>query len=234
MGENQTKYEGEFEIPNLSDENELHEIAITFSVEKSKGDKLKQMMRTQGEPIIREKLGEYIRLLKEEFSQGLILPTKNTINTTNTQSINTPKSTVITQLPKNQNKSSITELKDVRIQDTFKCTKTELFTTFCDINKVKAFTQNSVSLYDCKKGGFFSLLSDNVTGRFLDIVPYDRMDMLWRFKSWPSDHYSSVSLLFYDDTDQTKLVIQQTGVPAQFYDNTKVCFKIFSIEILFL
>jgi activator of HSP90 ATPase len=117
----------------------------------------------------------------------------------------------------------MTELKNIQLQDLFKCTKVELFQVFCDMNKVKAFTQNSVSLYDCKKGGFFSLISDNVTGRFLDIVPYDRIDMLWRFKSWPSDHYSRVSLLFHDDSDQTKLIIQQTGVPAQFYDNTKVC-----------
>jgi activator of HSP90 ATPase len=181
------------------------------------------MMKKHGESLIREKLSEYIRLLKEEFSQGLILPTKNTINTTNTQSINTSKTIINPQLPTNINKSSMTELKNIQLQDLFKCTKVELFQVFCDMNKVKAFTQNSVSLYDCKKGGFFSLISDNVTGRFLDIVPYDRIDMLWRFKSWPSDHYSRVSLLFHDDSDQTKLIIQQTGVPAQFYDNTKVC-----------
>jgi len=181
------------------------------------------MMKKQGEPLIREKLAEYIRLLKEEFSQGLILPTKNTINTTNIQSIDTSKPVINTLLSTNQNKAKITELRDIKIQDTFKCTKVELFQAFCDMNKVKAFTQNSVSLYDCKKGGFFSLLSDNVTGRFLDIVPYDRIDMLWRFKSWPTDHYSHVSLFFHDDTDQTKLILQQTGVPVQFYDNTMVC-----------
>ena len=196
---------------------------MTFSVEKSKADKLKEFMRKEGQGIIREKLAEYLRLLKEEFSQGLILPTKNTITTTtNTQSVNTSKTYTAPTLLTNQNKSSAPELRDVKIQDTFKCTKVELFQAFCDLNKVKAFTQNSVTTYDCKKGGFFSLLSDNVTGRFLDIVPYDRVDMLWRFKSWPSDHYSHVSLMFSDDKDQTKLVIQQTGVPAQFYDNTKV------------
>jgi activator of HSP90 ATPase len=182
-------------------------------------------MRKQGEPIIREKLAQYIRSLKEEFSQGLILPTKNTVTTTNTQSTNISKPIPSIPLPTNQNKSSssVVETRDVKIQDTFKCTKVELFQAFCDLDKVKAFTHNSVSLYDCKKGGFFSLFSDNITGRFLDIVPHDRIDMLWRFKSWPSDHYSRVSITFHDDTDQTNLSIQQTGVPVQFYDNTMVC-----------
>ena len=184
-------------------------------------------MKKQGEPIIREKLAEYLRLLKEEFSQGLILPTKNTANTQSSSSTNTSKTIIntlpTTATPTNSNKSATVELKEVKIQDTFKCTKIELFRAFCDLNKVRAFTQNSVSLYDCRKGGFFSLFSDNITGRFLEIVPHDRIDMLWRFKSWPTDHYSRVSLLFQEEADQTKLVIQQTGVPAQFYDNTMVC-----------
>ncbi|CAF1144625.1 unnamed protein product [Adineta steineri] len=232
-GDNRTKYEGSFEIPNLSDENEIHEVTITFSVEKSKGDKLKEMMRKEGEPIVREKLAEYIRSLKEEFSQGLILPTKTNSNAPTTQSkssINTSNKIPITQLPTGQNNSGVVEVRDVKVQDTFKCTKVDLFKAFCDIDRVKAFTQNSVTRYDCKKGGFFSIFSDNITGRFVDIVPYERVDMLWRFKSWPSDHYSRVALLFQDDTDQTKLVIEQTGVPVQFYENTKDGWKRFYIN----
>jgi activator of HSP90 ATPase len=189
-------------------------------------------MRKQGQIIIREKLGDYIRLLKEEFSQGLILPTKTTPNTSKTV-INTPLPTI--PIKSSTTTTPTTELRDIKIQDTFKFTKVELFQIFCDLNKVKAFTQNSVTLYDCKKGGFFSLLSDNVTGRFLDIVPYDRIDMLWRFKSWPSDHYSRVSLTFHDETDQTKLIIEQKGVPLQFCENTKVCsYDIIIYQLLIL
>ncbi|CAF3960704.1 unnamed protein product, partial [Rotaria magnacalcarata] len=223
--ENPTKYEGSFDISNLSDENEIYEVNITFSLDKSKGEKLKGLMKSHGESIIRQKLIEYIRLLKEQFFQGLILPTINNTNTTDTKSvssINNSKTVINPQIPITEHKSPTVTFRDLKIHDKFNCTKIELFTTFCDINKVKAFTQNSVSQYDCRKGGFFSLFSDNITGRFLDIAPYDRIDMLWRFKSWPSDHYSDVSLLFHDDTDQTKILIQQTGVPSQFYDSTMV------------
>ncbi|CAM4821107.1 unnamed protein product [Rotaria magnacalcarata] len=223
--ENPTKYEGSLDISNLSDENEIYEVNITFSLDKSKGEKLKGLMKSHGESIIRQKLIEYIRLLKEQFFQGLILPTINNTNTTDTKSvssINNSKTVINPQIPITEHKSPTVTFRDLKIHDKFNCTKIELFTTFCDINKVKAFTQNSVSQYDCRKGGFFSLFSDNITGRFLDIVPYDRIDMLWRFKSWPTDHYSHVSLLFHDDTDQTKILIQQTGVPSQFYDSTMV------------
>jgi len=192
-------------------------------------------MIKDGEPKIREKLGEYVRLLKEEFSQGLILPTKNSTNTNTTKAIsssintNTPttlKSSSNTQSSTNQNstQSSSFVTQDLNLEDTFKCTRSELFQTFTDINMVRAFTQNSVSQYDSQQGGQFLLFGDNISGHFLDIIPYDRIDMLWRFKSWPKEHFSHVTLKFQDDIDQTKLIIQQTGVPAQFYDNTMVCF----------
>jgi activator of HSP90 ATPase len=194
-------------------------------------------MKQDGEPIIRQKLGEYVRLLKEEFSQGLILPTKNSTITNNTKtvpSLNTNTTATTTTPPatskssSNSNTQSSTtqssfQTRDLNIEDTFKCSRTELFQTFTDINMVRAFTHNSVSQYDCQQGGQFSLFGDNITGNFLDIIPYDRIDMLWRFKSWPKEHFSHVSLQFQDDTDQTKLIIQQTGVPVQFYDNTMVC-----------
>ncbi|CAF0797497.1 unnamed protein product [Rotaria sordida] len=243
-GENRTKYEGGFEIPNLSDENEVHELTITFSVEKSKGEKLKQLMIKQGEPIIREKLGEYIRLLKEEFSQGLILPTKNSSNinysktTTSSSSSSsmtnttttTPSSKPLSNTTPSSTKQSSYDTRDLTIEDTFKCSRPELFQTFTDINMVRAFTQNSVSKYDCQQDGQFSLFGDNITGNFLDIVPYDRIEMLWRFKSWPKEHYSHVTLQFQDNTDQTKLIVQQNGVPTQFYENTMEGWKRFYFE----
>jgi hypothetical protein len=202
-------------------------VTLTFSAEKSKGDKLKEMMRKDGQPIIRAKLAEYIRLLKEEFSEGLILPTKDSPNKSDQRSLATKMSKMnlapsISSLPTSEKKSEAIELREVKIQDRFQCSRTDLFRTFCDLERVKAFTKNSVSVYDCKQGGFFSIFSDNITGRFLKVTPYERLEMLWRFKSWPADHYSHVALTFHEETDRTKLVIQQTGVPSQYYDNTMV------------
>lgn len=71
------------------------------------------------------------------------------------------------------------------------------------------------------------MFSDNISGRFVDVVPYDRLEMLWRFKSWPSDHFSHVSIQFFEESDRTKLVIDQKAVPSQFYENTMVKKKTF-------
>ncbi|CAF4240812.1 unnamed protein product [Rotaria magnacalcarata] len=233
-GENRTKYEGGFEVPNLSDENEVHELTITFSVEKTKGEKLKELMIQKGESLIREKLGEYIRSLKEEFSQGLILPTKTSSTTNNSKITTNINVTATTSKPSSNSLPSTSktsfDTRELTLEDTFKCSRPELFQSFTDLNMVRAFTQNSVSKYECQQDGQFALFGDNITGTFLDIVPYDRIEMLWRFKSWPKEHFSHVSLQFQDGIDQTKIIVQQTGVPEQFYDNTMEGWKRFYFE----
>lgn len=208
-------------------------MTITFSTEKTKAEKLKELMKKTGEPIIREKLGEYVRRLKEEFSQGLILPTKTSQNTstnngqTSTTSKATAKPSTSTSVSSTNSTGSKTiETKELIVEDSFKCPRAELFQTFTDLNRVRAFTQNSVSQYECQQGGNFSLFGDNITGHFLEILPVERLEMLWRFKSWPKDHFSQVTMRFEEETDQTKLIIQQTGVPVQFYDNTMVRFSL--------
>ena len=67
-------------------------------------------MKEQGESLIREKLGEYVRRLKEEFSQGLILPTKNSSsNTSNTKTVSSliNTNTTTTSKPVSNTQSSI-------------------------------------------------------------------------------------------------------------------------------
>lgn len=208
----------------MSDENTADEVIVTFSADKNKGEKVRDFLRKEGEKAIRPKLAEYIRLLKEEFSQGLILPTKNSekTNSSTTNKTTTSPVSVPSVTPKAEPAKKTLELKDLQVQEYFICSKSEIFRTFCDFDRVKAFTQNSVSAYDCKKGGFFSLLSDNISGRFLNISPNDRLDLLWRFKSWPSEHFSFVSISFHDEIDRTKVIVNQTGVPVQFYENTIV------------
>ncbi|CAF0835784.1 unnamed protein product [Didymodactylos carnosus] len=237
--DNKTKYQGELEIPNLSDENSIDEVDISYSIEKeTKGQKFKELMITHGTPIIRHRLSEYVRLLKEQFSQGLILPTKDKIISSSIEKKPPPPSTQRVVSKSNSSTSSTTssssskilETKDLVIEDYFKCSRNELFQTFTDINRVKAFTQNSVQHYDCKQGGWFSLFGGNITGNFIDIIPYDTIEMLWRFKQWPEEHFSHVRLEFIDEKDQTKLVVRQNGVPAHFYDNTMEGWKRFYID----
>lgn len=74
---------GLIRIPNLSDENDIDEIDVSVTVNDDDrkaqpdiADALKEMVRKHGASILRSKCADYIRMLKTEFSGGVILPTK--------------------------------------------------------------------------------------------------------------------------------------------------------------
>lgn len=71
---------GDITIPNLSEENELDEIQITIgldAVSNDEAERLRKFMYNVGREDLRKQLGVYLKELREEFSKGLILPTKD-------------------------------------------------------------------------------------------------------------------------------------------------------------
>ena len=76
---------GIIRIPNLSDENDVDEIDVGVTIteddmkaEPDLSDSVKQMIRRVGTPLLRVKCEQYVKMLKNEFSGGVILPTKTT------------------------------------------------------------------------------------------------------------------------------------------------------------
>ena len=51
--------------------------------------------------------------------------------------------------------------------------------------------------------------------------------MNWRYKQWPSEHYSLVTIELNEKEDCTVLTLTQTGVPQNFVENTEEGWKRF-------
>lgn len=219
------KIEGKVEIPNLSEEHDPKDVDVTVTV-SSKGDKaesLKELMRTKGTQLIREKLETYIASLKKEFSQGMILPTKS-------DSINQVKSTGKSAINYKQtpmNGSSGDKASNVKVettsithQESFKCTAEELYRALTVQEMVQAFSRGPCVL-EVQKGGRFELFGGNVSGTFLELVPDKRICMQWRFGSWPKAHFSEVTIDIEQKADCTELTLTQEGVPQGEADRTR-------------
>ncbi|CAN8031256.1 hypothetical protein HPB47_020622 [Ixodes persulcatus] len=219
--------EGKVEIPNLSEEHDPTDVDITVTV-TTKGDaaeRLKELMRTKGEKLIRDQLETYISSLKKEFSQGMILPTK-------TDSINQTKSTGKSTLNYKQqpangvpavNKTECGDALDTTTlthEETFKCTAQELYRALTVKEMVQAFSQGPCVL-EPTKGGRFELYGGNVTGTFTDLVPDELISMRWRFSSWPQGHFSAVRLELVQKEDCTQLSLVQEHVPRAEADRTR-------------
>ncbi|CAD5124278.1 DgyrCDS12571 [Dimorphilus gyrociliatus] len=216
---------GKFDVLNLSDEyTDINDIDINVSIDDEKikdAWDVKEFMRHSGTVKVREQLAKYLQQLKEQYSEGLILPTKN--SSTNTSAKKT------TNEYKNEiNKPIVSSDSDVGIKipcqrvsstEFFKCEACELYSVLTDQGKSSMFTR-SKAILEAEKGGKFALFDGNVQGEFTDLVLNEKIVMKWRFQSWPDAHYSTVSIYLKQKDDGTELQLTQTGVPKEDYERT--------------
>uniref|UniRef100_A0A3P8TN70 AHA1, activator of heat shock protein ATPase homolog 1a n=1 Tax=Amphiprion percula TaxID=161767 RepID=A0A3P8TN70_AMPPE len=233
------KYRGTVDVSNLSDENDEDDLDISVSLCKDQpSTPLLDLMKRAGIKEVRRALGEYVRQLKSEFSQGMILPTtdgpkqpppetakKNQVKTNKTQISATTK---CTSSPSPKSSPSPAPCPtgvhiptcSFNLRETFQTSADELYRTFINQEFVQVFTR-SVAVVDGRRGGKFQLLDGSVSGEFTQLVPDQRIEMRWRFKTWPSEHYATVSLELQDRGDETELKMECHGVPAGEEDSTR-------------
>ncbi|PIK42889.1 putative activator of 90 kDa heat shock protein ATPase-like 1-like [Apostichopus japonicus] len=225
----ETKLSGKAEIPNLSDENDAEDVDVTITVKTNteEANKLKDMMRKDGIKLIKEKLGDYIDSLKVEFSRGMILPSsKSSENSPSHQVAKTVKDKMIL----NTNSANVKKISDMGIgvkidtkvltlQEEFKCSAEDLYEVFTDPQRVRAFTRGDVTM-ELEPGGKFVFFDGNVCGTYVKLERKKQIVQRWRFKSWPDEHYSTVTLEFEQKPDHTLLKLRQTEVPANDFERT--------------
>jgi activator of HSP90 ATPase len=62
-------------------------------------------------------------------------------------------------------------------------------------------------------GGAFSLFGGYITGRFLELLPNERIVQAWRSQSWRAGDFSIVKFEFTDQGSGTKVVLSHRGFP---------------------
>lgn len=231
------KYKGKFEIPNLSEEYEADEIEVEVSTDKTTGEafKVKEVMRKTGTPLIRKQLALYIKSLKEEYGQNVILPTKGSSGDLTkevkvpSQSVNKAKQEMNKMVTNGDTKKTSLGVKIPTMKlvdkEEFKCRAEDLYRALTDKEMVQAFTGGPIAM-EVEKGGRFTMMNGNVTGEFVELVPNEKITQRWRIKSWPPEHYSVVTFELEENEDNTILKLTQTGVPDSEFENTKEGWKI--------
>ncbi|XP_031693233.1 activator of 90 kDa heat shock protein ATPase homolog 1a isoform X2 [Oncorhynchus kisutch] len=223
------KYKGNIEVPNLSDENDMDDLDISVSLCKDEPNTtLTELMKKEGAKKVRAALGSYVDHLKSEFTQGMILPTANGV-----ASKPQPTQTKV-KVDKTQIGSSVsapspsTGVKiptcKFSLKETFLTSPDELYRTFINQDMVQAFT-HAAAVVDGDKGGKFQLLEGSVNGEFLELVPDEKIVMKWRFKTWPCEHYATITLNMKDRGNETELKVEFKGVPTVEEDRTKEGWK---------
>ena len=67
---------------------------------------------------------------------------------------------------------------------------------------------------DAQAGGAFELFGGYVTGRFLELVPGERIVQAWRAGSWPPGRYSIARFQLIEQGTGTRIAFDHAGFPA--------------------
>ncbi|XP_005301712.2 activator of 90 kDa heat shock protein ATPase homolog 1 isoform X2 [Trachemys scripta elegans] len=187
------KYKGHVEIPNLSDENDVDEVEISISLAKDEPDtNLMVLMKQEGMKKIRNAMSTYISTLKTEFTQGMILPTVNGEQTE----------------PAPQLAAKAEEHK----------------TTASTVTAAPESKPIGVKIPTCKislKDIFLTSPEELYRVFTTQEVPEKQIVMKWRFKSWPSGHFATVTLNFTDKGGETEVRLEGKGIPSSEEERTK-------------
>ncbi|KAM7172238.1 activator of 90 kDa heat shock protein ATPase homolog 2-like [Macrochelys suwanniensis] len=226
MKESGEKHEGSVEIPNLSEENEVDDTEISVSKKKGDGEVLKELMRTEGTSKVREALRDYLKVLKTEFTLGMILPTKTSAG---------PELAVKKKLSENNVQDSVLPISldtvgvkiptvKILLKEMFDSPVEELYSIFITKELVQKFSK-SRAVIEAKRGGKLQMFDGCVTGEYIELLPSQRIVMKWRCRNWPHEHYATVALNFKDQATQTELQLECKGVPVCNEDSTRQCWQ---------
>ena len=166
------KVTGKIDIPNLEQQEPLEDVSIDYSQEEPKSTNLQyyDFFKSQVRPFIRERLGVYIEMLRNEYSRGLVLPTvdKQSKNGVNQNAAGTEKGDINGTMRSNVSSSSqksglkISTFK-IQLEETFQASAHDVMEAFLDKPRVEAFT-GAAAQVDRSKGGAFALYGGNITG----------------------------------------------------------------------
>ncbi|OAF67494.1 Activator of HSP90 heat shock protein ATPase [Intoshia linei] len=225
-----SEYNGTITIPNFDDlEMDGLDIQVSSKTEDKNWYDLKNYIRSKLFIKIKDQLNVYTKKLKEEFTDGMILPSHNTLK-------KEPKTTKPTYKNpdklKHVNNTSESQKTDSLLDSvTFLCSGSDLFRVLTRQQEMQIFSR-SVAKSDPVENGLFQLYNAMVTGKFLKLTENAFIEMEWRLSDWPENVVSNVKITLKDEGNGTKLHINQTGIPSKYYEQTKCGWRTFYWEAL--
>ncbi|KAI9470572.1 MAG: activator of Hsp90 ATPase [Benjaminiella poitrasii] len=211
---NGTKAFGNIHVPEVAYDTELEDYVfdISFNSPSQDEDELKRLIRSELTPQLRSKFSNFTQDLIHTHSSDLYAD-KNSAPSTPTLIQRKPISSTPTISKKKDNNETVkTTIVDHSYE--FKgITAREVYESLLNSKRADIWSHNK-SKVSKKIGSEFQLFDGNVHGVLLQAASAKSIVQTWRFKSWPKEHYSTVTILFVDKPEGVLVNVNQVGVPV--------------------
>lgn len=204
-------FKGSITVPELAYDTEEDEIQFDVSVYNEDEDleKMRALAKKELLPSIRLKLLKFGCDLITTHSKDIQLESDkvNSVFTKENQSQSSLKApaqpekkaaSAKSQTPSSVASSSTSESNSVgngvpkyntstlHLEPTFNTTAEQLYITLLDRERIGAWTRSAPSLeaFPPKEGSEFKLFGGSISGKFVNLVPNERITQLWRLEDW--------------------------------------------------
>jgi len=222
---------GTLRIEDLSEET-LDDIPCEVTCDDEAGEKrkLKEVMRTVGAKLAKEKAMEWVTELKALVASG-----QSADAAAAAAGEKPAEKPVVKQRSNNTYVTSGSDGKaetaKLEVDYTFPLAAQFVYDSLLDTNRMRAATAADASI-DPKVGGKLMLFNGSVEGELLELVPGEKIVQKWRFNTWQPAHFSRVEMTLKQDGGNTKLKLVQTDVPVEEKDRTEKGWRVMIFDRL--
>ena len=105
---------------------------------------------------------------------------------------------------------------ELKIARNIKSTPEEVYRALTNPFTIELWTSQPAVMEE-KEGTEFSIFDGNITGRNVELKPNQLLRQIWYF----DEKESEVLIKLFPDKANTRIVIEQTGIPEDAYENIK-------------
>jgi len=216
---------GRIVIPSITDDDPICEknVQVTGEPRGQEYDVLRLALLREGterliglfNKFLEETRAHFQEPLPDEITAGSQSPQTSAQNSPATKQEAASPAPVVQEAPK---KKATT--KAISMKLLFDCSPDLMYECLLDDRRLSAFTQSQANM-ERTVGGSFSLFSGQITGTNKELIPNQKIVQNWRFKTWPADHHSLVTITLKPVKNGTEVSLQQSRVPSDDFDRTK-------------
>jgi len=228
---------GEIKMPYISEENDDDDFEIQLTVDKEDdiGHKIKDELRKQMFPVLKQKIPTMLRELRDNTVSKTNLKLKDAPSAkvldkeevfaalkTADKTAAAPAPTAAAPTPTSSSSSSKSSVATASftMKEKFLCSPDDLYSTILEPNRVRAYAGSDADIAP-EAGKKFSLFGGNVKGENVELERPNKIVQKWRFSSWPEGHYSNVVMTIENKSGKTLLTLVQSGVPDEDKERTE-------------
>ncbi|ODV79592.1 uncharacterized protein CANTADRAFT_48891 [Suhomyces tanzawaensis NRRL Y-17324] len=258
LDNDEEKFSGSITIPELAYDTEADEIQFDVSIynENKEAEPYRDLIKRNLIPELRTILAKFgtdlivthsgdIQLASDEVQSSFTKSNQSSALATATKPA-PKKDAGVSYTPVQAAEKTSTKTSNIpkyntatlHLEPVFNTTAEQIYVTLLDDTRIAAWSRSypQIAKFPPPEGSDFQLFSGAVSGKFLRLVPNERIVQLWRLEDWLAGHYAELDMQLIQGAGETKMVVKFTGIPIGEEDRVRERFEhvyVMAIKLVF-